>query len=881
MFLWRQLTRGLRALHNRAAADRDVADEVDDYVEHAAAAYIARGLSPRDARRAARLDVGNITVAREQVRSYGWENAIETLVADLRFAARRLRSNPGFSIVAVTTLALGIGATTAIFSAVNPILFESLPYPQADRIAMISDVGADDGPIDVTFGTYLELAARSRSFSSMAVLGRWQPTLVGGAEPERLNGQRVSADFFRTLGVSPALGQDFQPSDDRANGPKIVMLSDGLWRRHFGGDPTLVGRIVKLDDISYVVAGIMPRGFENVLAPLADVWTLLQYNTSFTPESREWGHHLRLVARVRPGTTIDQGARELAQIAEKPIPEFQRVPWASLSNGLIVSSLQHDVTRSVRPALLAVLGAVVLLLAIACVNVTNLLLARGSHRRGEFAMRAALGADQSRLIRQLLTESVLLALIGGALGMVVAELGVRAVVALSPAGLPRVNAIRVDMAVFAFGMGITTLIGIAVGAIPAVHASREDLRVGLQQSSTRTAGGHRTTRATLVVAEVALALMLLVSAGLLLRSIERLFAVPTGFDASNLLTMQVQESGQQFSDDGARVRFFERALEAVKRTAGVEDAAFTTLLPLSGDLDMYGVHFESDRDAKDEGAAFRYAVTPSYFSTMRIPLLRGRALTTYDVAGAPRAVVLNESYAKRRFPKGDAIGQRLRFGPDDGQWYTVVGIVGDVRQTSLSLGDENAIYVPPSQWHWGDQLMSLVVRARGNVAALTPAIRQAIWSIDKNQPIVRVATMDELLTRSQANRHFALVLFEAFGLVALLLAAVGIYGVLSGGVTERVREIGVRSALGASSGEILGLILRQGMRLTTVGVVIGLAGAALASRALVTLLFNVSHLDPVTYAGVVALLVAVALLASLAPAWRASRVDPAITLRAE
>lgn len=881
MSLWRQARRGLSALTNRAATDHDVADEVGDYLERATAAHVARGLDPRDARRAAQLEVGNVTVAREQVRSYGWENTIETLIADLRFAARRLRTNPGFSVVAVSTLAIGIGATTAIFSAVNPILFAPLPYPHADRIAMVSDIGSDDSPVDIAFGTFRELVTRTHSFDATAVFKPWQPTLVGNTEPERLNGQRVSAGFFRALGVTPVLGRDFQPSDDRAGGPNVAIVTDALWRRRLGSDPAVIGRTITLDDDSYVIIGVMPAGFENVLAPLGELWAPLQYNTSFTPGSKEWGHHLRMVTRLRAGIGVDQAARELGQIAHTPVPEFQRVPWASLSKGMRVTSLQHDVTRDVRPALLAVLGAVLLVLAITCVNVTNLLLARGANRRGEFAMRAALGADRSRLMRQLLTESLVLAGIGGALGMAVAQVGVRAIVALSPAGLPRANAIRLDMTVLAFAVAITTLIGVLIGVIPALHASREDLRVGLQQGSRRAAGGQRATRAGLVVAEVAIALVLLVSAGLLLRSIERLFAVPTGFDGTHLLTMQVQEAGQRYKRDSARVQFFEQSLEEVMRVPGVASAAFTSLLPLSGDIDVYGVHVEADRDAKDQGAALRYAVTPGYFATMRIPLLRGRLLDAHDVAGAPRAVLLNESYAKRRFPKGDAIGQRLQIGLDDGQPYTVVGIVGDVRQTSLSLGDEDAVYTTPGQWHWGDQLMSLVVRGRGDATTLTDPIRRAIWSVDKNQPIVRVATMDELLDRSQANRHFALDLFEAFGFVALLLAAVGIYGVLSGGVTERMREIGVRSALGASSGDILALVVRQGMTLTGFGVVIGLGGAAAASGALTTLLFNVSRLDPITYAGVVALLVGVAFVASWAPAWRASRVDPAITLRSE
>jgi putative ABC transport system permease protein len=876
MSLWRQLTRGLRVLVRREAADQDVEDEVQHYLEEATAEFAAKGLSPDDARRAARL-----AVVREQVRAGGWENAIGRLIADLRYGARRLRNNPGFAAVAVLTLALGIGASTAIFSAVNPILFEPLPYPHAERITMISDVGPEGAPQDVTFGTYLELVARTRSFEAIAALKPWQPTLVGDAEPERLAGQRVSASYFRALGVSPILGRDFQPSDDRVNGPRVVVLSDALWKRRLDADRTIVGREITLDDNSYLVIGVMPTGFENVLASSAELWAPLQYSTSLSPDGREWGHHLRMVARLRRGIDVDRARRELQVIARAPLSEFPRVPWASLEEGLIVNSLQVEVTRGVRPALLAVLGAVMLVLAIACVNVTNLLLAYGAQRRGELAMRAALGAGRAQLVRQLLTESVLLAAIGGALGMVVAEAGVRALVALSPPGLPRVSAIRVDGTVFAFGVAITTLIGVVVGAIPALHALREDLQGGLQQSSRRTAGRHQLTRRALVVAEVALALVLLVSAGLLLRSLERLFTVAVGFDSSRLLSMQVQLSGHQFVSNGARTQFFAEALDTVRRVPGVTAAAFTSQLPLSGDMDAYGVHFENHDDLADRDNALRYAVTPGYVETMRLPLRRGRLLDRHDVAGAPRAALINESFAKRRFPGRDPLGQRFRFGPDEGPWFAIVGVVGDVKQTSLAVSGADAVYVTPVQWHWVDNVMSLVVRAHADAAALAPAVRDAIWSVDKNQPIVRVATMKSLLARSEADRHFALILFEAFGLVALVLSAIGIYGVLSGSVTERAREIGVRSALGASRGDILLLVVRQGMMLTALGVAIGLSGAAAASRAIVTLLFGISRLDAATYLGVIALLAGVSAIACSVPAWRAARIDPSITLRAE
>lgn len=806
---------------------------------------------------------------------------VNDLFHDFRYALRTLRQRLGFAAVSVLTLALGIGASTAIFSAVNPILFEPLPYPQAERVTMIWDHGADGSRLEVTYGTYRELAARSRSFDAIAAIKAWQPTLTGPAEPERLDGQGVSAGYFRVLGVQPALGRDFDSSADRLNGPRLAVLSDGLWRRRFSGDSAIIGRRIMLDGDSYTVTSVMPPKFENVLAPSADIWSLLQYDIS---EGRAWGHHLRIVGRLRPSVASTQAKQELDAIAHAPVAEFPRQPWAALKQGLIVNSLQDDVTRGVRPALLAVLGAVLLVLAIACVNVTNLVLARGAQRRGEFAMRAALGAGRMRMIRQLLAESLVLAVLGGALGMVVAELGVRALVALSPPGLPRGGAISLNGAVLAFGMSITTLIGLAVGLIPALHASREELQTELQQSSSRTAGGHQVTRRTLVVAEVALALVLLVSAGLLLRSLQRLFAVAPGFAPSHLLTMQVQTSGHRFDDDSATYRYFEEALDEVRRVPGVAAAGFTSLLPLSDDqFGAYGVHFESspaDHPQGDE-QAFRYAVSPGYAETMGIPLHRGRLLDSHDTRGAPLAVLISESLAKRKFPGQDPIGRRIHIGPADRPWAAIVGVVGDVKQTSLAIAQPDAFYTTAAQAWFADNAMSLVVRINGDPAARAQAIKQAIWSVDKDQPIVRVTTMDGLVAASAAERRFALILFEVFAVVALALAATGIYGVLAGSVTERTREIGVRSALGATRADILALVLRQGMTLTALGAAIGLAGALAASRALVTLLFGVSRLDPVTYLGVVALLAAVSVIACWVPAWRAARVDPSITLRAE
>ena len=512
MSLWRQLTRGLRTLTHRDASDADVTDELRHYFELSAAAHERRGLSPELARRAAQLEMGNMTVAREQVRSSGWENVVETLAADVRYSLRRLRANPGFTLVSVLTLALGIGAATTIFSVVNPILFESLPYPHADRLVTLADRGTDGSGLAPTFGTYVELLARSRSFESLAAADRWQPSLTGTGEPERLVGERVSATYFRTLGVVPAVGRDFTTSEDQQAGPRVVILSDRLVRRRFGGDRGIVGRAVRLNDDEYLVIGVMPPRFTDVLAPAADIWAPLQAPLHSAFNSREWGHHYRIVGRLRPEGRRAVAADELKSLAAVPIPEFSRPPWADLRNGVLVQSLQEEVARDARPALLAIIGAVLLLLAIACVNVTNLLLARAAQRRAELAMRVALGAGRARLIRQLLTETLVLAILGGAGGLAIAAAGVRTLIALSPPGLPRGDAIAIDGPVFVFALVASAVIGLLVGVVPALGSAR-GLFDGLRGGSRRATDPRSGVRRTLVIAEVALALVLLVSAG--------------------------------------------------------------------------------------------------------------------------------------------------------------------------------------------------------------------------------------------------------------------------------------------------------------------------------------------------------------------------------
>jgi putative ABC transport system permease protein len=880
MSLWRQLTRGIRSLTHPASAQQDVDDEVQHYFDEAIAASIARGLSPAEARRQARLDFGTMSGVSEDVRSYGWERFVGAVVADLRYGARRLRATPGFTAVTILTLAIGIGATTAIFGAVNPILFEPLPYPQAGRIVSVLEMHPETvgTPAAGTFAMYRRLVDRSRTLEWAAVTRTWQPTVTGTQQPERLIGQRVSVAYFRVLGVAPNIGRDFEAADDRVRGPRVTILSDATWRRHFAADPAIVGRDIRLDDNLYTVIGVMPPSFDNVLGPEAGIWTTLQYDSTLpNPHGVEWGHHLQTIARLRPGVRVEEVSREINAIGHGMIAELH--PETYSPNTVFAAALLKDnLTRGVKPALLVILAAAMLVMLIACVNVTNLLLARGVQRRGEFALRAALGAGRGRLTRQLLTESLLLAALGGVFGLAVAALGIRALLTLVPPGLPRAGAISVSVPMFAFGLLVTTVIGVTVGLVPALQAARNDSH-GLEHGS-RQIVSHARARRALVVAEIALALVLLVSSGLLLRSMERLFGVPIGFDSADLLTMQVHVVGHRFDEAAVQNRFFEQALEAVGRVPGVIAAGFTEQLPMSGDRDEYGARFaQTPTLPAAVYSVYRYPVSPGYVEAMRIPLRRGRLLDARDSAGAPLAALISESLANDRFRERDPIGEQLRIGPAGP--FTIVGVVGNVKQVSLALADSDAVYLNATQSWFTSGMMSLVVRASGNAAALAPAVRQTMASIDKDQTVVRVATMDALLAASAAERRFALILFEAFAIAALVLAAAGIYGVLAGSVVERTREIGVRTALGATRLDIVRLVVRQGMLLTALGGAIGLLGATTATRAIVAMLFSISRLDPITYAGVIAILAAVSAMACAVPAWRAAHVDPAVTLRAE
>ncbi|HSM05075.1 MAG TPA: ABC transporter permease [Longimicrobiales bacterium] len=879
MRIWRELVDGLRRLLRPRDAARDLADEVRHFMEEAEADLVAGGATREEARRAVRLRYGDDLHAREDVGGWGWDGAVDALLADVRTSLRGLRRDPGFTVVMVLTLGLGIGAATAIFSVVRPVLFEPLAYPQPERILAIETRGDDGALIQSTFGTFLELERRSRSLAALAVLKPWQPTLTGGEEPERLEGQSVSASYFDVLGVQPVLGAGFDAAADRPGGRLEVILSDALWRARFGADPGILGRTVRLDGDPYTVVGVMGPTFENATGPGARLWTPLRYDPApVSFDTREWGHHLDMIGRVPAGVDPGAARSELVDIAGSPLPGFPRPSHAALTEGLSIRTLKDAVTADARPTLLAVLGAVCLLAVVTCVNVTLLLLARGGRRRSEFAMRSALGASRTRLLRYLLTESLVASAIGGLVGIGVAQLGLRLLVALGPAEPWAGGTPGLDAPAVAFALLLTAAVSVVFGLTPGLHRTTGRPQA-IRDAGRSYARRSRGTRRVLVVTEVALATVLLVGTGLILQSTRRLFSVPLGFEPGGTVVLQVHGTGLE-RGDAVTHRFFDQALDAVQAVPGVVSADLTSQLPLGGEADVYGVT-PVDRGASAGGPAYRYTVTPGYLETMGIAVRAGRALGEDDGADGPPVAVLSERLARRLFQDQDPIGRRVQVGAARPDPFTVVGVVGDVKQVSLAAEDTEAVYVTAAQWHWADRVRWLVVRTEVDPMDLVPTIRRAVWSVDGDQPVVRAQPLEAVVARSEGERRLVLVVLLAFALAAAALAVIGLYGVVSGMVTDRLPEMGLRAALGAPRERIVGLVVRQGMALTAMGLGVGLALSVLADGAVESMLYQVSGGDLPTRAGVAVLLAAAAAAACLLPAVRAARADPARTLKAE
>jgi putative ABC transport system permease protein len=831
----------------------------------------------RDRRRADGCNAPGPAIAS---RSSGNGASMSTLGQDLRYALRALRQAPGFTAVAVLTLGLGIGANTAVFSVLDAVLLRPLPYPHPERLVTLWERERDGAPQITSFANFLDWQSRCRSLLDIAVLSYWTPSVAGTGTPERFEGLRVSRDFFHTLGVRPALGRDFLPEEDEQGKNHVVILTWGLWQRRFGGDRSILGKPILLDGTPYALVGVLPEGLESLFATNAnqpaEIWAPLGYNPGL-PQACRTCRHLRAVARLRPGVSLEQASRELDAVSRALVAEH---PRDYERPGVAVISLAEDLVGDYRSNLYMLMGAVGLVLAIACANVTHLLLARSQRRLGEMAVRAALGANRLRIVRQLLTESALLHLLGGVVGALLAAAGVAALIRASPANVPRLSTVAVDGRVLAATFAVSLLTGILFGLVPATRGSNQELNAALTAAGAGAVGRRRSLGGLLVIGDVALALMLLIGAGLMLQSLFRLLAVDPGFDSHHLLAAEISVSGPRYREKGKIVAFYQRALERVHSLPGVAAAAVTSQLPLGGDANSYGIHTE-DNPAAGEAetpSALRFDVSPEYLRTMRIPLLSGRDFTAGDRDGSPAVVLVNRTFAQRIWPGREALGRRIHMGEPEDPWRTVVGVVGDVRHAGLDAPPAMQIYLPQAQSVKSG--MVLTVRAKAEPRALAGAVRRAIWEVDRDRPITKLAAMDDIMQVSLARRLLILRLLVVFAGIAVLLAMVGIYGVLSQSVAARTREIGMRIALGAPPRRIVSLVVGAGARQVAAGLALG-AGLALAlTRFLGSLLFGVTAQDPMTYACVALLLAAVALAAAYLPARRAARLDPMIATRA-
>ncbi len=823
-------------------------------------------------------------------------------MTDLRFALRQLLKNPGFAAVAVLTLALGIGANTAIFSVVNGVLLRPLPYSQPDQLAQLREEGSGRPNAVIGSVAFIAIKAQSQSLSRIAAYTEGDMNLTGSGSAERVLGGAVTADFFPLLGVQPASGRNFVPEEDKPNGPKVVILGHGLWQNRFGGDPSLLGRTIALNDQSYTVVGILPASFQ--YPEPFQLWIPLGLNETGTAGGplAKFGEgmiQVKAIARLKPGVTLAQAETEVQTIAQRLEPtqptrtksgregreggEGDRVRGEDSVLKLV--TLHEQVVGEMKGALLVLLGAVALVLLIACANVANLLLARAAARQREMAVRAALGASRLRVVRQLLTESVVLSLAGGALGLLLAVWSVRVLGQWTATSLPAMRGIGIDAWVLAFTLGVSVLTGLTFGLAPAIQIWRTDVNAALKEEGRGDTGGRRRGfRHVLVVSEVAVALVLLIGAGLLIKSFSRLTEVRPGFRTDGVLTCQATLTGGKSAAQKADL--VEQIVQRLKTIPGVEAAAATDSLPLTpfsriSPAEIEGrppIDFTKAKPGEIRPVS-RPVVTIDYFNTMGILLKGGRTFTPEDSHPAAAAVIVNEAFEKHHFPGGTALGKRIRLraGGGESRWQTVVGIVGDVRQSGLAGDVKLEVYSPKLEAMGGE--MSFVLRVGSEPASYIPALRRLVAEVDPNQPLHHVMTMEQRLANTTTSRRLSTTLLVTFAGVALLLAVVGIYGVMSYSVSQRRGEIGVRMALGAEKSDVLGLILGDGLRLAVVGVACGVAGALVLTRYLSSLLYSVQALDPWIFSTGALALTGVALLACWLPARRAARVDPMVALR--
>ncbi len=804
----------------------------------------------------------------------------DEMIQDLRYGVRMLLKNPGFTLIAVLTLALGIGANTAIFSVVNAVLLRPLPYNDPDRLALLGSRWSDSEFAAVSLPEYLDYRARATSFQEMASYQRGGANLSTGAgEPELIQSASVTVTLFSTLGVKAAWGREFLPEEEQPGAGRAALLSYGLWRRRFGGDAKIVGQTIRLNSESYTVVGVMPPGcyFPD---KETEVWTVMKIDLKDL--GTRGNHNRQVIARLKPSVTLSQGQAEMDIIAGQFAHDYPKNYPAGSGWGVSVVALHERLVGKMRPVMLALLATVGLVLLIACANVANLSLARAGARRKEMAIRVALGAGRSRLVRQMLFESLLLALLGGAAGLLLANYSRYALSWLDPGAIPRLEETSLDARALGFTMALAFLTSLIFGLAPALQAARTDVNQQLKEGGAGSqSSGELRLRSLLVVTEVALATVLLVGAGLMIRSFARLLEVDTGLKAENVLTAQLSLSQAKYTEDHQVAAFYQQLLERLKAQPGILSAGAISILPFSGVSGDYGFGVEgytppSPGVEPDEEAR---EVAPGYFRTLGIRLLRGRLLDESDGADSPKVALVSESLARKYWGERDPIGGRIKlWGLDsDGPWWTVVGVVGDVRHFGLEAETKPILYLPNTQRTV--RRMAIVVRAEADPAAMANVVSRQVFALDPEQPVSHMKTMERLISTSAAGPRFRTLLIGLFAGLAILLAAVGLYGVISYTIGQRTREIGIRMALGASPGNVLSLVVRQGMTLALGGLALGLCASWALTRLIKDFLFNVSATDPATFAAIAAMLACVALLACYLPARRAMKVDPMVALR--
>ncbi|HWS56871.1 MAG TPA: ABC transporter permease [Pyrinomonadaceae bacterium] len=865
--------------------DEELDEEVRSHLRMAAQERVERGETPEQAEAAARREFGNVALVKEVTREmWGWA-WLRQFTQDLRYGLRTMRRGPGFTAAAVLTLALGIGANSAIFSVVNAVLLRPLPYPNAGRLVRIRRVDPRGGNVGgtVSYPNFTDFREQAPGLEHAAAYSDSYAWLGGGGEPERIEGVYASADLFPTLGVSPALGRAFTPEEDRPGAPLVAVISHGLWQRRFGSDGGIIGREILLDGDKTTVVGVMPRGFNFPLGRESnDFWVPLGSSGYGEMLKNRRANNHSVIASLRQGVAVGQAQAELDAVNERLASQY---PEANAGAAARVTELQSDLVGDVRPALLVLLASVSFVLLIACANVANLLLARAAARGREMALRTALGATRGRIVRQMLTESLLLSAAGGAAGLLVASWALPLLVAADPGNIPRVSEIDLDPRVLAFALFVSLLTGVLFGLAPALKVSRPDLNKSLKGGGRGSAGGpaRSRVRSLLIVSEVALSLVLLVGAGLLIRSFVALLGTPPGYDPSQVLTATLDVSRAVYPEPE---RFFQQVGARVRELPGVEAAGMTSLPPLSASDTSVEFRIEGRPEPQPGSApvARPLAIDEDFFRAMRVPVRKGRALGEQDTGRSLKVVVVNEELARRYFPGEDPIGKRLilyhTYAKSEPAPYEVVGVVSDVRHRGLNVPASPEFYV--SYLQMAPPRMTLVVRsATPNVAGLAASVRGAITEVDRGALVWDLRQMDERLAESVAPQRFNTLLLGLFALVALALAATGILGVMSYTVAARTHEIGIRLALGATRADILRLVVGRGMLLTLGGVASGTAAALGLTRLMSSLLYGVSTTDPVTFVVVAALISVVALIACYVPARRATQVDPLIAMRYE